>query len=361
MAQLLTNGSEMGSNGNPSDQMGSIIPGGNLYSHFLLKSERKKTGIFSNLTSRTLIQMERVLGMCLLRCGYILQNNLCLCGGLCDGRYRRPHNLVMLWLICSRWWKCSTKVKCRDSLRCDAAAWKIRRFHVFAPMMRFRNLIRSVLSLSVCQSQLRREVLWPNISTHTHTQSTGQIIGVNKEGACVGELIDHLLDKNDFLAQKQDLITSQLRPAVIVLLLDSGRSVQEGRGDLMNGDRGASSASQSWLQELDPIDCLLCLWIHFRRSSGSFYWFELCSALVGKRPCRGAGLAGFVCCCHVSVVVCWRASFTCCDYIQLLPSSTLSQKRELVCWLVSIICNYFSYSLISPAFLFLFCIYSAFI
>lgn len=115
------------------------------------------------------------------------------------------------------------------------------------------------------------------------------------------------LDKNDFPAQKQGLITSQLCPArisVIVLLLDSGRSVQEGRGDLMIGDRVCLQCLPVMITGIRP-DRLPALPLNpLQKVQWKVLLIGALLSISGERPCRGAGRAGFVCCCHVSVLVC---------------------------------------------------------
>lgn len=78
-------------------------------------------------------------------------------------------------LVCSRWCmfqysvtgvKCSTKAKCCDPLT-DV---RQRRKSTFVTDDGIINLIKSVLSLSVCQLQLRREILQSE-RTHSHSHT----------------------------------------------------------------------------------------------------------------------------------------------------------------------------------------------
>lgn len=74
-----------------------------------------------------------------------------------------------------------------------------------------------------------------------------------------------------------------------------------------------SNTSQSSLQELDLIDWLPALRLNplrKARSSGSCYWFDRCSPLMGKRACRGAartGPAGFLFAAAIVMSVLWYA------------------------------------------------------
>lgn len=75
----------------------------------------------------------------------------------------------------------------------------------------------------------------------------------------------------------------------------------------------ASNTSHSSLQELALIDWLPALRLNplwKAPSSGSCYWFDLCSPFLGKRACREAahtGLTGSLCAATVVLSVLWYA------------------------------------------------------